>query len=173
MYFAKNVDVKVDPTELLQNLITLYFDHDYDSICKILKIEKSNNHKNNIPSDKYYKKGMTFCEDKNHPIQVRIYVDEEIRQSLNTLLLISSNLIDEKIMTDLIINKWINKVGVVGMLKNNNTTELVGNKTYIRLNVGKEKWNDFLTTCKNKGIPVKIGFKMALLNFFNQLTQKD
>ena len=171
MYFVENADVKVDPTELLQNLITLYFEHDYDSICKILKIEKYSYHQENVPSDRYYKKGMVFCEDKNHQIQARLHVDEETKYALNTLLMISSNSINEKIMIDLIIDKWTKNVDVIGLLKSNNTPEIVGEKTYIKIKVGKEKWNDLVKSCKNKGISLKIGFKMAMSNFFNQILQ--
>ncbi len=165
MYFVENVDVKVDPTKILQNLITLYFNHDYDSICKILKIEKSKNHRDNIPSDKYYKRGMIFCGDENPRIQARVRVDDETKYALNTILMVSSNSIDEKGMIDIIIDKWIKNVQIVGLLKSNYIPEIVGEETHIKLEVSKNKWNDLLLSCRNKGIPLKIGFKMAISNF--------
>jgi len=156
MYFVENVDVKVDPTEILQNLITLYFDRDYDSICKILKIEDKKC-SDNIPSDKYYKKGMIFCDNDNPPIQVRIHVDEETKQIFNTLSMVSSKSITEKELTDIIIDRWIN----------DNIPKIVGKESYIRLKVGEKTWNTLIIACKNKDITSKIALKIAVLNFIN------
>lgn len=167
MYFVKDVNTNVNPTELLQNLITLYFDRDYDTIYQILKLEKNENHPNNIPSDKYYSKEMVFCKDENPLIQVRIHVDEETRYILNTLLMVSSNLIDEKELINLIIYRWIKSVGVIGLLKYDNIPKIVGKETYSQLKVGKESWNTLTMACKNKGISLKKGIKIAILNFIN------
>jgi len=167
MYFVKNEDVKIDPTELMQNLIELYFDHNYEGISKILKIENSNRRKNNISSDVCYKKGMVFCEDDNPPTQVRIYVDNETKYILNTLQMISSNLIDEKKFTDVIIDRWIKNVGRTGLLRYDNIPETIGKETYVQLKVGKKSWNNLTIVCKNKGVLLKEGFKIAILNFIN------
>lgn len=169
MYFVKNSNVNVDPTEILQNLITLYFDHEYDSICKILKIEKSNDNKNNIPSDRYYKKGMTFCEDENPLIQVRINVDDEIKYPLNTLLMISSNLIDEKEFTSLIVDRWIKSTKTYGLMDRNKITKIIGKESYIQLKIGSRTWYDLSKSCKNKGILMKNGFKMSVLDYLNEI----
>ncbi len=167
MYFVKNVDVKVDPTETLEHLVELYFNDDYDEICKILKIEKSNNHQDNIPSDKYYKKGMIFYDNDNPPVQVRIHVDEETKQILNTLSMVSSKSITERELIDIIIDRWIKSVSVTGLLKYDNIPKIVGKESYIQLNVGKKNWNTLIMTCKNKDITSKIALKIATLNFIN------
>ena len=167
MYFVKNVDIKIDPIELLQSLITLYFDRKYDTIYQILRLEESNNHRDNVPSDKYYKKEMLFCKDENPQIQVRIYVDKETKYILNTLLMVTSNLMDEKEFMDIIINRWIKDVKVTGSLKYDNIPEIVGKEIYSQLKVGKEIWNNLVMMCKNKGILLKEGLKIAILTFVN------
>jgi len=169
MYFAKNEDVKIDLTEMLQNLIALYFDHNYESISEILKIENDKKSSNNIPLNRYYNKGMVFCEDDNPLITVRINVDEEIKYPLNTLLMISSNLIDEKKFISLIINKWIEKFKVYGILNNNKITNIIGKERYIQLNVGKNSWENLSKACKNKNITLKVGFKMVVLEYINEI----
>ncbi len=167
MYFAKNEDVKIDSSEVLQNLITLYFDHDYDSISNILKIENYKKYTNNIISNRYYSKRMVFCEDDNPLIQVRIHVDKETKYILNTLQMISSNLIDEKKFTDLIIDRWIKNVGGTGLLRYDNIPKTIGKEKYVQLKVGKKSWNDLTLVCKNKDILIKEGFKIAILTFIN------
>jgi len=169
MYFVKNVDIKIDLTEVLQNLITLYFDHRYDNICKILKIEKNYNHQSNIPLDRYYNKGMMFCEDDNPLIKVRINVDEEIKYPLNTLLMISSNLIDEKEFISLIIDRWIESTKTYGLLDKNKIPKIIGKESYIQLKVGNRTWDDLSKSCRNKGILMKNGFKMSVLEYLNEI----
>ncbi len=170
MYFVKNVDIKVDLTEVLQNLITLYFDRNYDGISKILKIEESIKHQNNTPSDVYYKRGMVFCEDENPPIQVRIHVDEETKHPLNTLLMVSPNSINEKEFISLIIDRWIESTKTYGLLDKNKIPKIVGKESYIQLKVGNRTWNDLSKSCKNKGILMKNGFKMSVLKYLNEIS---
>lgn len=169
MYFMKNADINVDPTEMLQTLITLYFDHKYNTISQILKLEKGKNLSNNISSNKYYNKGMKFCEDENPPIQVRIYVDDEIKYPLDTLLMISSNSIDEKDFISLIINKWIDFTKTYGLMNKNKIPKIVGKESYIQLKVGSRTWDNLTKSCRNKGILMKNGFKMAVLEYLNEI----
>ena len=169
MYFAKTAHVNIDPTELMQNLITLYFDHNYESIDKLLKIDKSKYPSNDALLNKYYNKGMIFCDDDNPLTQIRIYVDEEIKYPLNTLLMVSSNSIDEKGFIDLIVNIWIKNVNLTGLLETDYIPKIVGKETYIQLKVGKKSWNDLTITCKNKGILLKTGFKMLVLSYLDEI----
>lgn len=165
MYFTKNEDVKIDLTEMLQNLIALYFDHNYESISEILKIKNDKKSSNNIPLNRYYNKGMIFCEDDNPLIKVRVNVDKETKYILNTLLMVSSNSIDEKNFTDLIVDRWIKNVSNTGLLRYDNIPETVGKETYIQLKIGKKTWNNLTIACKNKDILLKEGFKIAILTF--------
>jgi len=169
MYFVENVDVKLDPTEILQKLITLYFDREYDTINKILKLEKDNTHKRNVPSDIYYKKGMTFCDDENPLIIVRIDVDEEIKYPLNTLLMISSDSINEKDFISIIIDRWIETTKTNGLMNKNKIPKIVGKESYIQLKVGNVTWNNLSKSCRNKGILMKNGFKLSLQHYLNDI----
>ena len=169
MYFVENVDVKVDPTEILQNLITLYFDREYNIINKILKLEKNNKYEENVPSDRYYKKGMTFCDDENPSIQVRIDVDEEIKYPLNTLLMISSDSIDEKDFISLIVDRWIELTKTYGLMDRNEIPKIVGKESYIQLKIGNRTWNNLSKSCRNKGILMKNGFKLSLQYYLNDI----
>jgi len=99
MYFAQQID-KIDSTEIIQHLILLYFSHDYENICKILKLEYNSKCDKNVY--KYNDNRMTFLKDEN-PITIqRIYVDQETKYILNTLLMITLNYINEKTLIDLI-----------------------------------------------------------------------
>jgi len=169
MYFTKDIsNINTDITEVLQNLISLYFEHDYEGICKILKINKDKY--SNIKSNKYYdNKGLTFCDDDNPLIFRRIYVDDEIKRTLNSLLMVINNSVEEKDFIDLIINKWIKKVNVYGLPEPNSIPKIIGKETYIQLKVGKKSWNDMSMACKNKDILMKTGFKMMLLSYLDEL----
>jgi len=172
MYFAQKTE-NIDYTEFIQHLISLYFDHKYDDISEVLKIENDDNNRNNIPSDRYYKKGMIFCEDENPLTIIRINVDEEIKYPLNTLLMISSNSIDEKEFISLIIDRWIESTKTYGLLDKNKIPKIVGKESYIQLKVGNITWNDFSKSCKNKGILIKNGFKMSLLKYLHEICSNN
>lgn len=167
----KNVPITTDTTEILEHLVELYFKHDYEAIYKILKIEHNPNYiKNKKPTDKYYKKNiMLFSEDNNPLTQVRIHVDEETRNWINIILMISSSTSNEKDVISLIVNKWINKIGVLGILKNITVPE-IDNTVYIHLEIRKDTWNDLSSLCKNKGITMKEGFKMSIVDYLNEIS---
>ena len=171
MYFVKDVDVKVDLIETLEHLIELYFNNDIESICKILKIEHNLNYNKDEESTYKYNKqhGMIFCKEDTS-IQIRVHVDEETRNILNTILVASSDIINEKIMIDTIIDKWLKKVGVTGKLKNCDILQVnEDNNTYAQLTVDEKIWDKLLLSCKNKNIPVKKGFKMSLFNYLQEI----
>ena len=171
MYFVENVDIKVDITKLLEHLVELHFDRDYDIICKILKIERDLNYNKDEESTYKYNKqyGMIFCKEDT-AIQVRIHIDEETRNALNTILIASSDIINEKNMIDIIIDKWLKKVGVTGKIEDCDTIQFnKDNNTYTQLRVGKKIWDKLLLSCKNKNISVKEGFKISLFNYLQNL----
>ena len=172
MYFAKQI-IDVDLTEIIQHLIFLYFDHNYESISEILKIKNDKKSSNNIPLNRYYNKGMVFCEDDNPLIKVRINVDEEIKYPLNTLLMISSNSIDEKNFISLIIDRWIESTKTYGLLDRNKIPKIIGKESYIQLKVGKRSWGDLSKACENKNITMKTGFKMSVLKYLNEICYSD
>jgi len=170
MYFIKNTQCKnVDLEEIIQTLILLHFKHDHEKICKILNLEHNPDYKkNNVPVYKFSAHGMIFLEDDNPITLQRIYVDKETKYILNTLQMVSLNIIDENRFTDVIINRWIKTVGKTGLLKYDKTLiKIVGKESYIQLKVGKQTWDDLLHVCKNKDILLKEGFKIAVLNFIN------
>lgn len=172
MYFVNADPIKIDINDLLEYLIELHFNNDYDKICKIMKIKYNPNYYKDDKIPYIYEKHnkMTFCNDENLPLHVRIYVDDETRNNLNVLLTASSNIINEKIMIDMIIKKWMDKVGVIGKLKTDKIIEVnESNETYIQLTVGKIIWDKFTVSCKNKNITTKKGFKIALFNYLYEL----
>ena len=167
MYFAKQIN-NIDYTELVQHLISLYFDHDYESICKILSLEICD--KNYESTYKYHDTKMIFLKDENYVTVQRIYVDQETKYILNTLLMVTSNSVNEKSFLDLIINRWIKNVHLIGLLNDNVIQpEIIGKETYVQLKVGKKCWEDLSKSCKNKNILLKIGFKMSLLNYLDEI----
>lgn len=170
MYFAKQIN-KVDSTEIVQHLILLYFSHDYENICKILNLEHDSNYnKKDESTYKYCNNGMTFLKDENPVTIQRIYVDQETKYILDTLLMITSNSINEKILIDLTIDNWLKNVHLTGRLESDNIPTIIGKETYIQLKVGNRCWNDLTKACKNKGILIKIGFKMLLLNYLDEIS---
>jgi len=171
MYFAQQTE-NIDYTEFIQHLISLYFDHKYDDISEVLKIEHNPDYKkNNKPVYKYCDHGMIFLENNNPITLQRIYVDKETKYILNTLLMVTSNSVNEKSFLDLIINKWIKNIHLTGLLENNIITpKIIGKETYVQLKVGKKCWEDLSKACKNKSILMKIGFKMSLLSYLNEIS---
>ena len=173
MYFIKNTQCKnVDLEEIIQTLILLHFKHDHEKICKILNLEHNPDYKKNNESVyKYCDHGMIFLENNNPITLQRIYVDKETKYILNTLLMVTSNSVNEKSFLDLIINKWIKNIHLTGLLENNIITpKIIGKETYVQLKVGKKCWEDLSKACKNKSILMKIGFKMSLLSYLNEIS---
>jgi len=170
MYFTQKIE-NLDYTEFIQHLILLYFNHDYENICKILKLEYNNNYnKKNDITYKYQNTGMMFLESENSITLQRIYVDKETKYILDTLLMVTSNSMNEKTFIDLIIDNWLKNVHITGILESNYIPEIVGKETYIQLKVGEKCWKDLTKSCKNKGILIKTGFKMSLLNYLNEIS---
>jgi len=63
----------------------------------------------------------------------------------------------------------VKNVHLTGLLESNNIPKMVGKETYIQLKVGERCWNDLTKACKNKHILVKIGFKMLILNYLDEI----
>lgn len=167
MYFAKQI-IDVDLTEIIQQLITLHFRHDYESICKILKIEKDKycyNNPNDIPFNKYYNKGMKFIDNNNSTIKIRILMDQETKYIYNTLLMITSNIIYERNLVDSIINKWREKYSMNRF--NNSDIISVGEYTKSQIEVGEKNWKDLLLLSKIANLNIKCLFKIAILSYIN------
>jgi hypothetical protein len=162
---------------ILQNLIELYFDHKYKDICAILKIEYNPNHnKNDEPVYKYDKseEGMIFYNNENPTIHARVYVNKDVKYILNTLLMTTSNLVNEKDIIDLIINKWIKNVHITGLLDSNiilNSKD--EDEIRIQVKVSKNSWNNLTKACKNKNILVKTGFRMSIFNYLEEICNNN
>ena len=151
---------KNDIMKLLQELTILYSKGDHEEICKILNINCSVTD-SDIPVYRYNKEGMIYIPD-NPCIEVRIHLDEDTRLFLDTLLMVTNEIINEKNLVDLIIERWIVNILLVTEQLN---IERYGKEKYIRVNTSQESWYDFVTVCKKKGIPVRNGLKMAIFDF--------
>ena len=177
MYFAQQIN-DIDLTETIQHLITLHFDHDYESICKILKIkyefinephlDERRYKLNNIPVYKYYNKGMTFLKDENPVTIQRVKVDTETNYLLNVLLMTTTYIIEESDIINLVIEKWIEGNVLKNKLEIKNIFT-VGECTRPSIEVGQTTWNSLVKICKNNGISIKNGFKMSIISYFNEL----
>lgn len=183
MEFIDNDINNTDFTDTIQNLITLYFNRDYETICKLLNLEYNLSYKQNKELDKELeeerksykyerKERMIFSTDENSQVSVRVYVDEETKFLLNSLLMITSNSIDEMELINSIIQDWIFNVNVIGRLKPNSIPITVGKETFISIKVGKQRWNDLIMSCNNKCIIVKDGFKMALISYLTEVDKE-
>ncbi len=177
MYFAQQI-YDVDYTELVQHLIELHFNNEYEDICKILKIkyeptkEQSLDERryrlDKIPVNKYQNKGMFFLKDEN-PITIQIVtIDEETNFLLNTLLMITSNVITESDYINFIIENWV-KGSVVKSKFEVENLFTVGNCSRHTIEVGQSSWNSLLKICKNNRIAIKNGFKMTIIQYFNEI----
>jgi len=162
-----------DITDILQNLITLYFKKDYKSICKILEItyNPKYNHKNSVNFiNNYYDNGMEFVVDDNPLKRARVYIDDETKIILDTLYMVTYNSIDKRVLIDTIIKKWIDKIYVNFTINRKDVIETVGKETRIVLEVGDRTWNNLSITCNNKCINIKEGFKMSIFNYLNEIS---
>ncbi len=178
MYFAQQIHDDIDLTEIIQYLITLHFKHDYESICKILNIrynpdsesyiDENRYRINDIPVNKYYKKGIIFIKDENPVTLQRVKVDTETDYLLNVLLIITTHIIEESDIINLVIEKWIEGSILKNKLEIKNTFT-VGECNRPSIEVGKMTWNSLVKICKNNGIPIKNGFKMLIISYFNEL----
>jgi len=161
------MDINIKNT--LQYLIKLYFSHEHKKICDVLKIEHNPDH-NNDPINKYKEEdGMVFYNNKNPMIYTRVYVDNETKYILNTLIMVTSNSTNEKDIIDYVINKWLGNIHQTEVLKYNSLSKIDENKSRVQLKISKRTQEDLMKACKSKGIPVKIGFKMSLLNYMNEI----
>ena len=181
MYFAKQIS-DIDYTELVQHLISLYFDHDYEGICKILKIKYELEHEqciderrynlNKIPANRlFYHRGMIFIKDENPVVIKRVKIDEETDFLLNTLLMITSNIITESEMINMIIEDWTKGSFVKNKIEVMNTFT-VGKYSRSSIEVGQRSWDSLLKMCKNNRIATKNGFKMSIIQYFNEIYKK-
>lgn len=169
MYFMENIRDKT--TDILERLIDLYSNHNYSTLYKVLDLESYKYTHNNTHNNKagyIYQKGLKFCKDENPPITVRIYIDGESKNYINTLLMLTSKATNENEVIDIIIEKWLKKVGTTGRLIDNEP-HIDENEIFSKLIISKDMWTKFTTACKNKGITFKIGLKMSLLNYINNI----
>lgn len=181
MYFAQQID-DVDYTNLVQHLISLYFEHDYENICKILNIEyntaneqqldESRYKEYNIPSNKYYKNGMIFLEDVNPVITKTVKIDEETNYLLSTLLTITSNVTKESNFINQIVDNWTKECILKDKYEVMNVFT-VGRSTRVLVKVGQTSWNLFIKTCKNNRIVIQNGFKMAIQHYLNDICNNN
>ncbi len=177
MYFAQQI-YDIDYTDLVQHLISLHFNHDYENICKILKIKYEPNREqqldehryniNNLPLNKYYNKGMIFLEDENPVVIQRVNMDKETSYFLNILLLTSSKMIKESCFINLIIEKWASGNFVKSKSEAKNVFT-VGDCSRISIEVGQKSWSFLLKMCTNNRISLKDGFKMSIMQYFNEI----
>ena len=153
---------------VLQKLTELYFNNKHNNICYILKLQQQLNHTH--ANYKYNKEneGMIFSVDENPLIDTRIVVDEETRYILNTLLMITSNLVNEGDVTNLMIEKWL-KNHTIGLIDKKDIPKTIGDEYRIHLKVSKKCWDKLTKSCKNKNILVKDGFKMTLLDYLEEI----
>ncbi len=165
------MDNNINLESILQNLTELYFDRKYKNICSILKIEHNLNYVGDELTYKYNKSesGMIFYNNENPMIYTRVYIDKETKYILNTLLMVTSSSINEKEMLDLIINKWLKTIHLINMLDEESIPKIIGKESYIQVKVSKKCWDDMLRVCKNKGISVKVGFKLAITDYLNEI----
>ncbi len=178
MYFAQQKDDDIDYTELIQHLISLHFDHKYETICKILKIKYEPEHEqylderryklNSIPVNKYYNKGMMFIKDENPITTQKVKMDEETDFLLNTLLIVTSNVTTESDLINLIIENWTKGSVVKNKLEVENTFT-IGKCSRSLIEVGQTSFNSLLKMCKNNRISIKNGFKMSIIQYFNEI----
>lgn len=151
---------------LLQDLITLYFKRDNESICNILGIEYNPDYKSVIDEDRYlftdgrYSNEMAFISDENPSIDIRIYIDIETKHVIDTLLMVTSRVIDDRNLMDCIIKNWIENT----FTKTSKAVQ-VGECTKGKLRVGERSWNNLLEVCKVRKLNAKDGFKTAVLAF--------
>ncbi len=122
---------------------------------------------------KYDNKGIVFSEDDNPLTTVRVYVDSETKNILDTLEMVTYNIIDEKSLTDIIIEKWIKKVNTFGMLNPEDIVENEGKETFIKLDVGERNWKNLSKACRNKCIHLKNGLKMSILNYIDEINIRN
>lgn len=162
-----DISINKNIENTLQNLVELYFERDYKSISKILHI--NTNLDEEKPVYKYNKNesGMIFYDNDNPTIYPRVYVDKETKYLLKTMLMVTSGLTDEKNIINLIINRWIKNVYLIGLLNRYEIPKIVGKESYIQVKVSKGCWNNMSNVCKNKGISIKVGFKIAVLYFID------
>lgn len=153
--------------DLLQNLITLYFKGDNESICDVLGIEYNPDYKSIIDEDRYhfadgrYSNEMTFIEDRNPSVYTRIHIDEETKYILDTLLMVTSRAIDDRDLMGLIIKNWTENI----CTKTSKAVQ-VGECVKGQIRVGENSWNNLLEVCKIRKLSAKDGFKTAILAFF-------
>ena len=178
MYFAQQLN-NVDLTETIQHLITLHFDHDYENICKILKIKYEPEHENRLDERRYnlnkipanrlfYNRGMIFIKDENPFTIQRIKIDEETDFFLNTLLMITSNIVTEYEIINMIIENWTKGSFVKNKFEVENIFT-IGKCSRSSIEVGQSCWDSLLKMCKNNRILIENGFKMSLMQYFNEI----
>ena len=172
--------IEYDFTNIIQNLMSLYFKRDYETLCNILKIEHDCNckygvlNKSDSPIVKYEQQNqeMIFYDDENFPVVMRPFVDEESRQLINTLLMVTSNSIPENKLIDSILEKWLINVHIIGPIDYEIVPKIIGKETRMYFNASKKVRDNFSRACKNKGISPKAGFKMALLSYYIEIFEE-
>lgn len=155
-------------TDLLQKLLGLYTEGDYESIRKILKAY--NNLDN--PVNRYYKEDtseMIFCYDVI--LDVRVAIDEETKQIIDSLTMIAHEgyTLSEIDLIQLITNNWIKSAPLMNVSEISKFTIDNNSKRQVHIKITEMCWNNFVKLCKKKGIKVEHGFKSAVYCFMDTL----
>jgi len=167
-------NINIEP--LIQNLIDLYFKNDNEKICKMLGIEYDPDYKSSIDESRYklnneYKyhkenNGMIFHNDENPTTVERVNVDEETKYLLSILKTITTYVIDERYLIDDIIIKWTKNKTLINKIERQTK---VGECMLHKIKAGEKNWGMLSKLCKNNGIPIKDGFKLSVMNYFNEI----
>ncbi len=157
----------------LQNLLSMYSRDDFVGISKMLNIG-SEALKIELPMNRY-EDGMQYLPNNNKCSIVRVHVNANTEWCVDTLLITTTYIIDEKNLMDLIIKRWVGlSFDIKSIVKNNEKNDknesFNENFKYIHIKVGEKSWNSLLKRCKNYGILVRDGFGLAVESF---LKKKD
>lgn len=107
--------------------------------------------------------GMIFYDDEVFET-VRIYMDNAVKRVLDVMFTISENVIEYRYITDIIVTEW-NMKNVIPLYKNGIDIDISGELHFFPIEVRESAWKEFKSVAKHRGLMMRDGFKLAIVNF--------
>lgn len=176
---------------ILQHLLTLHSDEDYQKIMDILGIKEDiyeiTARTNDKIVNKYYlDKGMIFLDSE--PIVIpRIFVDNFVDKIIDSIFVITENIISNQKIFKIILDRFITnspkdylEIDKLDLDKNNSTNSKQissldkldldkNNRTYKSIRIYENSWNKFKMICKTSNLNVEDAFKYAIYDYLDSL----
>lgn len=166
----------------LQNLMDAHSNRQYSYIRKVMNIDHyltdddKNHNEMMYLMDKHPNQSSIPIPYNNDIIIRRVFVDKYTKSVLDTLYLITEDIIPKSYLIDMILYRWITNISesILNLRINLPIPDMSNELPYITIDVTTDAWKRFLKTCDNcEHILVKDAFKHAVFSYIEDMTKRQ